>query len=175
VRRFACYAPNRPHLGADLSLPIVTEKDLLPAIIVTPSSPTHETDFSIAFLAPPTPPSALERLRAKVCATFARRAPICLSPTTPVKRPSPARRARVVLFVALLLFILLAHVLTRGFAAARPQLSFGVEAAGTPANTSGAVVSGSGLARIFDFQWFLAGAPVEEEKRDFIVDAFKRR
>ncbi|KAF7776459.1 hypothetical protein Agabi119p4_4852 [Agaricus bisporus var. burnettii] len=37
----------------DLSLPTLTEKSPLPAIIVTPSSPSHTHDFSIAFLAPP--------------------------------------------------------------------------------------------------------------------------
>ncbi|KAJ7937426.1 hypothetical protein B0H13DRAFT_2649260 [Mycena leptocephala] len=34
----------------DLSLPLKTEKDSLPAIIVTPSSPSSARDFSIAFL-----------------------------------------------------------------------------------------------------------------------------
>ncbi|KAJ2924187.1 hypothetical protein H1R20_g12905, partial [Candolleomyces eurysporus] len=38
----------------DLSLDSMTEKSPLPAIIVTPSSPTHSKDFAIAFLAPPT-------------------------------------------------------------------------------------------------------------------------
>ncbi|TFK28624.1 hypothetical protein FA15DRAFT_633554 [Coprinopsis marcescibilis] len=37
----------------DLSLPDATEKSPLPAIIVTPSSPSSIKDFSIAFLAPP--------------------------------------------------------------------------------------------------------------------------
>lgn len=40
----------------DLSLPSITEKSPLPAIIVTPSSPSDEHRFSIAFLAPPLPP-----------------------------------------------------------------------------------------------------------------------
>jgi len=37
----------------DLSLSQATEKSPLPAIIVTPSSPSSSHDFSIAFLAPP--------------------------------------------------------------------------------------------------------------------------
>jgi len=45
----------------DLSLPLVTEKSSLPAIIVTPSSPSSAHDFSIAFLAPPPKPSIRDR------------------------------------------------------------------------------------------------------------------
>lgn len=45
----------------DLSLDTMTEKSPLPAIIVTPSSPTHSKDFAIAFLAPPAKPSLLRR------------------------------------------------------------------------------------------------------------------
>lgn len=45
----------------DLSLDSMTEKSPLPAIIVTPSSPTHSKDFAIAFLAPPKKPSVAER------------------------------------------------------------------------------------------------------------------
>jgi COMPASS component SWD1 len=40
-------------LYLDLSLSQATEKSPLPAIIVTPSSPSSSHDFSIAFLAPP--------------------------------------------------------------------------------------------------------------------------
>ena len=50
----------------DLSLPDVTEKSPLPAIIVTPSSPSHHAlDYFIAFLAPPPPPTMRERFAAK--------------------------------------------------------------------------------------------------------------
>lgn len=45
----------------DLSLSEATEKSLLPAIIVTPSSPSSSRDFSIAFLADPPKLSLLDR------------------------------------------------------------------------------------------------------------------
>ncbi|KAF6741779.1 hypothetical protein DFP72DRAFT_229317 [Ephemerocybe angulata] len=73
----------------DLSLDTMTEKSPLPAIIVTPSSPTHSKDFAIAFLAPPPRPS----LPARLCTAVAARAsstglavassPIWLSLSTP--------------------------------------------------------------------------------------------
>jgi hypothetical protein len=46
----------------DLSLPEATEKSPLPAIIVTPSSPSSPRDFSIAFLAAPPKLSLRERI-----------------------------------------------------------------------------------------------------------------
>ncbi|KAF8875350.1 hypothetical protein CPB84DRAFT_1966765 [Gymnopilus junonius] len=46
----------------DLSLPLVTEKSPLPAIIVTPSSPSSTRDFSIAFLATPPKPTLRQRI-----------------------------------------------------------------------------------------------------------------
>jgi len=46
----------------DLSLSEATEKSSLPAIIVTPSSPSSSRDFSIAFLADPPKLSLLERI-----------------------------------------------------------------------------------------------------------------
>jgi hypothetical protein len=42
---------------------MMTEKSPLPAIIVTPSSPSGETDYCIAFLAPPPKPSLRERVK----------------------------------------------------------------------------------------------------------------
>lgn len=50
----------------DLSLHTMTEKSPLPAIIVTPSSPTHSKDFAIAFLATPQPPSFFARTKMSV-------------------------------------------------------------------------------------------------------------
>jgi hypothetical protein len=47
---------------AHLSISTVAEKSPLPAIVVTPSSPSTEKRFSIAFLAPPKKPSARERV-----------------------------------------------------------------------------------------------------------------
>jgi len=46
----------------DLSLSEATEKSPLPAIIVTPSSPSSSRDFSIAFLAAPPKLSLMERV-----------------------------------------------------------------------------------------------------------------
>jgi COMPASS component SWD1 len=46
----------------DLSLSEATEKSLLPAIIVTPSSPSSPRDFSIAFLADPPKLSLQDRI-----------------------------------------------------------------------------------------------------------------
>jgi len=46
----------------DLSLSEATEKSPLPAIIVTPSSPSSSRDFSIAFLAAPPKLSLMERI-----------------------------------------------------------------------------------------------------------------
>ncbi|KAJ7283412.1 hypothetical protein C8J57DRAFT_1120919 [Mycena rebaudengoi] len=48
----------------DLTLPMKAESDSLPAIIVTPSSPSSARDFSIAFLAPPPKPTLRQRLPA---------------------------------------------------------------------------------------------------------------
>jgi hypothetical protein len=49
-------------LYLDLSLTEATEKSPLPAIIVTPSSPSSSRDFSIAFLAAPPKLSLRERI-----------------------------------------------------------------------------------------------------------------
>ncbi|KAL9712386.1 hypothetical protein Ac2012v2_003623 [Leucoagaricus gongylophorus] len=46
----------------DFSLVTSTEKSPLPAIIVTPSSPVHKQDFSIAFLAPVPKPTLCKRV-----------------------------------------------------------------------------------------------------------------
>ncbi|KAK0242259.1 hypothetical protein EDD85DRAFT_810601 [Armillaria nabsnona] len=81
----------------DLSLPSLTEKSPLPAIIVTPSSPVSTQDFSIAFLAPEPKPSILKRLSLK---------------------------ARTAIIIFLILFILVCHVVTHRLAARRPYLDF---------------------------------------------------
>lgn len=46
----------------NLSISTLAEKSPLPAIVVTPSSPSNEKRFSIALLAPPKKPSARERV-----------------------------------------------------------------------------------------------------------------
>ncbi|KAJ6567270.1 hypothetical protein DFH09DRAFT_1314386 [Mycena vulgaris] len=93
----------------DLSLPLKTENSL-PAIIVTPSSPSSARDFSIAFLAPPEKPSVLERLGS--LAPFA----------------SPfQRKARTLVILSLIFFVLICHVVTHRLAAHRPHLEFSVQ------------------------------------------------
>jgi len=88
----------------DLSRPIVDEKALLPAIIVTPSSPSGETDFSIAFLAPAPKESVFTRLAARL--------------------NLPQLKARSFLLVLLPLFILACHLITHTLAFRRPHLHF---------------------------------------------------
>ncbi|KAJ7762832.1 hypothetical protein DFH07DRAFT_405533 [Mycena maculata] len=87
----------------DLSLPLKAEKDSLPAIIVTPSSPSSARDFSIAFLAPPPKLSVRERLGSY--------APL-------------QRKARTLIILALIFFVLICHVVTHRLAARRPRLEF---------------------------------------------------
>ncbi|PPQ74786.1 hypothetical protein CVT24_003725 [Panaeolus cyanescens] len=89
----------------DLSLPLVSEKSTLPAIIVTPSSPSSARDFSIAFIQPPPKQSLRDRL-----SSFTHYNP--LSP-----------RLRSVILILLLVFVLLCHLVTHQLAAAyRPRM-----------------------------------------------------
>ncbi|KAG5645771.1 hypothetical protein DXG03_005308 [Asterophora parasitica] len=91
----------------DLSLPLATEKSPLPAIIVTPSSPSSTHDFSIAFLAPPEKPTFRERLTSYAATKLA--------------------RARTTIIVCLVIFILVCHVATARLATRRPHLEFSVQ------------------------------------------------
>jgi len=94
----------------DLSLPSLTEKSPLPAIIVTPCSPSSSHDFSIAFLAPP--PKVTLRQR--------------LSSYKPLQSNLPFR-VRTALFLCLIIFIMVCHVVTHRLAARRPHLEFAVQ------------------------------------------------
>lgn len=121
----------------DLSLPIVDEKAALPAIIVTPSSPSHDNDFAIAFLLPPPEPTPLQRIWRKVAAfpRSHRRLPseIQLPPSaTKPEFDRPSRwsfktPARIVVVLALLLFIMGCHVIMHRLAIGRPHMSFEVD------------------------------------------------
>ncbi|TFK74384.1 hypothetical protein BDN72DRAFT_893084 [Pluteus cervinus] len=94
----------------NLSLPLVSEmseKSPLPAIIVTPSSPSTTHNFSIAFLAPPAKPSLKERVAS-------------LYPSIPVK-------GRTMLLVFLILFVLICHIVTHQLAGRRPHLEFSTQ------------------------------------------------
>ena len=124
----------------DLSQPIVDEKAELPAIIVTPSTPTGDYDFHIAFLAPPPKPSLRERVSAafpklsNVRRLFHRRLPSEIQlPTspTPFKHEFDApsswsftARARVVVLLAVLVFIMGCHLIMHSMVSAHPRLDF---------------------------------------------------
>jgi COMPASS component SWD1 len=122
---------------------MVTEKSPLPAVIITPSSPTSITDFSIAYLPPPTKPSACERL----CFVIA---------------PFQAK-ARTIILLLLLFSVVLCHVITHRLATRHPQLDFSVH---------NDARSNHHLSTIFDWLDIksLLGVVVEE-KREFVVTA----
>ncbi|KAI9512716.1 hypothetical protein F5148DRAFT_1161033 [Russula earlei] len=90
----------------DVSLSQVGEKSPLPAIIVTPSSPSCSADFSIAFLAPPKNTTARERL-------FSLAAPLNV-------------KARTTFLLLLLLFVMACHLFTHRLATSHPHLQFGL-------------------------------------------------
>jgi len=93
----------------DLSLPLATEKSGLPAIIVTPSSPSSSHDFSIAFLASPPKPSLKQRFD-----TF--------------KHFNAASfRFRSIIFLLFLIFIMVCHLLTHRLAVRRPYLEYSTQ------------------------------------------------
>ncbi|THH14875.1 hypothetical protein EW146_g5525 [Bondarzewia mesenterica] len=133
----------------DLSLPDVSEKSPLPAIIVTPSSPCSSGDFSIAFLAPPQP-TLQERI-----ASF----------TSPLQL-----KARTTLILLLLFFILACHLLTHRLATRIPHLEFdtmGDITLGVGADQT-AVETASSFASWFDWKMML-GFSVPDGKREFVV------
>ncbi|RDB20464.1 hypothetical protein Hypma_012389 [Hypsizygus marmoreus] len=99
----------------DLSLPLATEKSPLPAIIVTPSSPSSSHDFSIAFLAPPPRPSVRERV-----SSYA-------SSYVSIKAPTLPFRVRTLMIIFLIIFVLVCHVVTHRLAVRRPHLEFSVQ------------------------------------------------
>ncbi|PCH41337.1 hypothetical protein WOLCODRAFT_137337 [Wolfiporia cocos MD-104 SS10] len=113
----------------DLSLPLVDEKAPLPAIIVTPSSPSHDGDFSIAFLMPPPKPSLLQRM-ANLLPSLPRLPPQIQLPPSPKpdfeQGTSCKTRARATILLLLLLFIMACHVIMHEIALDRPHMDFGV-------------------------------------------------
>jgi len=132
----------------DLSLPLKTENSI-PAVIVTPSSPSSARDFYIAFLAPPPKPSVRERLSSY--------APLVSAPFQ--------RKARTMIILSLIFFVLICHVVTHRLAARRPHLEFSVQ---------------TGDARLVDStsfgNWFIRSiwgeGDAPDVKREFIVDDF---
>ncbi|GAV99729.1 hypothetical protein LENED_001208 [Lentinula edodes] len=112
----------------DLSLPLVSEKSPLPAIIVTPSSPSSAHDYSIAFLAPPKEPGFFERLGARLHWTKAAAAAES-NPNASFGVGLRAQTARTLLILFLILFVMLTHVVTHRMAqtSRRPHLDFSVQ------------------------------------------------
>ena len=100
----------------DLTLPLVDEKAALPAIIVTPSSPSGDTDFSIAFLAPPPSPPLIDRI-----STAFR---IKKQPQVNLVPQLSQFKARTVLLIFLPIVLLVCHLLTHQLAVLRQRLSF---------------------------------------------------
>jgi len=119
----------------DLSLPLVDEKSSLPAIIVTPSSPISTRDFSIAFLAPPPKPTMRERF----------------SSFTPRKVPSVPLKARTMIVVLIMIFVMVCHVVTHRLATRRPHLEFSVQ-------TGEAHIVDTSI-NWFDFRSLVGGSP----------------
>src|ERR1700755_3236855 len=121
------------------------EKTPLPAIVVTPSSPSCSADFSVAFLAPPEKPTvtAKERL-------FSFAAPLNL-------------KARTTFLLLLLLFIMACHLFTHRLAASHPHLQFSM----MPGVTGEAQVNHFGG---FDWNAFWGFQTSDiDGKRDFVV------
>ncbi|KAI9066367.1 hypothetical protein FKP32DRAFT_1565851 [Trametes sanguinea] len=98
----------------DLSLPLVDEKADLPAIIVTPSSPVLESEFYIAFLAPPPSPTFSQRLASLV-------------PSFPSVQSYLPSHARTVFLLLILLFIMASHLIMHRLITNHPHLDFDVK------------------------------------------------
>ncbi|KAF8876283.1 hypothetical protein CPB84DRAFT_1715099 [Gymnopilus junonius] len=107
----------------DLSLPLVTEKSPLPAIIVTPSSPSSTRDFSIAFLATPPKPT----LRQRILSLTSFKSKVLAS--TSSASSSASFRLRSIIFVLIVFFIMMCHlVFSHGLATRAPHMDFATAA-----------------------------------------------
>ncbi|KAI0751451.1 hypothetical protein C8Q80DRAFT_1157353 [Daedaleopsis nitida] len=117
----------------DLTLPLVDEKADLPAIIVTPSSPVFESEFFIAFIAPPPSPTFAQRVSALV-PSFRSYLPSQIQlPATPFKTSFDDRstfslrsRLRTIFLLFVLFFIMASHVVLHRVATLHPHLEFGI-------------------------------------------------
>ncbi|KAH7931424.1 hypothetical protein BV22DRAFT_1190684 [Leucogyrophana mollusca] len=136
----------------DLSLPLATEKSPLPAIIVTPSSPTMESEYYIAFLTPPPKPSIRERF-SLFLEPFHTQLPL---------------KARTAIIISLLLFVLVCHLLAH-LAVHRPHLDFYPSSDNV---TSFGVDAHPTQSPFWDFIDLksLWGPPLTGERRSFIVE-----
>ncbi|KAI0316130.1 hypothetical protein OF83DRAFT_1173200 [Amylostereum chailletii] len=119
------------------------QKSPLPAIIVTPSSPSCSADFSIAFIAPTPEPGVLERVTSYL-------APLQL-------------KARTTLLLLLLFFLMASHLLTHRLATSHPHLQFDA-APPVPSDLQDAPM----FAGWFDWKMF-SDVPMPNPKVEFVV------
>ena len=111
----------------------------MPAIIVTPSSPTCDRDFRIAFIAPDTPTkeeSVAERV-------FAR-----LQEGVGAVAPKPQLKTRTLLLLFIPIFIIFCHFLAHRLSAHHPRLHFDVH------TQSGIMAATDGSANGHGAGWF---------------------
>lgn len=146
-----------PHNSSpsDLSLPQVTEKSPLPAIIVTPSSPSVDTpQFYIAFLNPPPKPSLRERI-------------LQYSPF----HPSFPVKARTAFIMTLILFVLVCHLFFHLVGHHRPHFDF-YNHSDLSSFRSDAHVSDDSLWNLvpFDIRSLWDSTPATERARSFIIE-----
>lgn len=103
----------------DLSKPIVDDKAALPAIIVTPSSPTGARDFRIAFLAPePKEETMSERVFSRI------------QHGAGMNKPIFQFKPRTLFFMFLAIFILFCHFLSHRLWARHVHLRFELDKQG---------------------------------------------
>jgi len=124
----------------DLSLPLVTEKSHLPAIIVTPSSPCSPRDFSIAFLAPAEKPSIKQRIS---------------------NYTAPKLRARSTIIILFLLVVLMCHFITYRLATRRPHLQFNIQSEAPATSTQLPLLDWFDLGTLLD--------TMANEKRELVI------
>jgi len=133
----------------DLSLSQATEKSPLPAIIVTPSSPSLDApEYYIAFLTPPPKPSLRERIT-----------------KLPAFQGQFPFKARTTLFISLLLFILVCHLLAH-LAVHRPRFDF--KPSDVTTHSDSFATSLWNIAS-FDFQSFW-DTTANGDRRNYIVE-----
>jgi hypothetical protein len=111
----------------DLSLPLVTEKSPLPAIIVTPADPSSAHDYSIAFLAPPKEPGFFERLGTRL--QWSKASSESTTSILGFGSGVRAQTARTLVIIFVILFVMLTHVVTHRMAqmSRRPLLDFSIQ------------------------------------------------
>ena len=134
-------------LCEDVSLSKMGEKSPLPAIVVTPSSPSCSADFSIAFQAPPEKLTATQQLFSL---------PASLN-----------RKARTTFLLLLLLFVMACHLFTHRLATRHPHLQFGIVQSVTEETPS--VAHSDHHISWLNWQDFWGVHSDVDDKREFVV------